>query len=68
METAGSQLPLAAPCRMSYSTTLATGPHLGGCSRPPDMDTVDTYRTIVYDILYGQGYIAQAMTEPVQKK
>lgn len=37
---------------------------------PPeeDRDTVDTYRTIVYDILYGQGYIAQAMTEPVQKK
>ena len=37
---------------------------------PPeeDADTVDTYRTIVYDILYGQGYIAQAMTEPVQKK
>ena len=37
---------------------------------PPEEDqrTVETYRTIVYDILYGQGYIAQAMTEPVQRK
>ena len=37
---------------------------------PPeeDADTVDTYRTIVYDILYGQGYIADAVTAPVQKK
>ena len=37
---------------------------------PPEeeADTVDTYRTIVYDILYGQGYIADAMTEPVQRK
>ena len=37
---------------------------------PPEenRNTVDTYRTIVYDILYGQGYIAQAMTEPVQRK